>query len=78
VIVKDRCRAEALVSTKPLSFLGEVDPTNGLIVEKTMICLSNSCLISLNHSSHLGYLEHNPSLFCAVSLKDKGYNILKG
>jgi hypothetical protein len=34
VIVEGRCKAEALVSTKPLSFLGGVDPTNGLIVEK--------------------------------------------
>jgi len=34
VIVEGRCKAETLVSTKPLSFLGEVDPDNGLIVEK--------------------------------------------
>jgi predicted aconitase with swiveling domain len=34
VIVEGRCKAEALVSTKPLSFLGGVDPTNGLIIEK--------------------------------------------
>jgi hypothetical protein len=34
VIVEGRCKAEALVSTKPLSFLGGVDPNNGLIVEK--------------------------------------------
>jgi len=34
VIVEGQCRAEALVSTKPLSFLTGVDPTNGKITEK--------------------------------------------
>ncbi len=34
VIVEGRCEAQALVSTKPISFLGGVDPTNGKIVEK--------------------------------------------
>jgi predicted aconitase with swiveling domain len=34
VIVEGRCKAEALVSTKPISFLGGVEPTNGLIIEK--------------------------------------------
>ena len=33
-IVEGRCEAQALVSTKPISFLGRVDPTNGKIVEK--------------------------------------------
>jgi len=33
-IVEGHCKAEALVSTKPISFLGEVDPTNGKIIEK--------------------------------------------
>jgi len=33
-IVEGRCEAQALVSTKPISFLGGVDPTNGKIVEK--------------------------------------------
>ncbi len=33
-IVQGTCKAEALVSTKPLSFLGGVDPANGRIVEK--------------------------------------------
>lgn len=33
-IVEGHCKAEALVSTKPLSFLGGVDPTNGKIIEK--------------------------------------------
>lgn len=34
VVVEGRCKAEALVSAKPLSFLGGVDPTNGKIIEK--------------------------------------------
>jgi predicted aconitase with swiveling domain len=34
VIVEGRCRAEALVSAKPISFLGGVDPADGKIIEK--------------------------------------------
>ena len=34
VIVEGQCKTEALVSIKPLSFLGGVDPTNGKIIEK--------------------------------------------
>lgn len=33
-IVEGRCRAEAIVSTKPISFLGGVDPADGKIIEK--------------------------------------------
>jgi hypothetical protein len=33
-IVEGRCRAEALVSMKPISFLGGVDPADGKIIEK--------------------------------------------
>lgn len=33
-IVEGHCKAEALVSTKPISFLGEVDPADGKIIEK--------------------------------------------
>lgn len=33
-IVEGKCTAEALVSAKPISFLGGVDPTNGRIIEK--------------------------------------------
>jgi len=33
-IVEGHCKAEALVSTKPISFLGGVDPANGKITEK--------------------------------------------
>jgi predicted aconitase with swiveling domain len=33
-IVKGHCKAEALVSAKPISFLGGVDPADGKIIEK--------------------------------------------
>jgi predicted aconitase with swiveling domain len=33
-IVEGRCKAEALVSTKPISFLGGVDSANGKIIDK--------------------------------------------
>ncbi len=33
-IVEGQCKAEALVSTKPISFLGGVNPTNGKIIER--------------------------------------------
>lgn len=33
-IVEGRCRAEALVSAKSLSFLGGVDPADGKIIER--------------------------------------------
>lgn len=33
-IVEGKCTAEALVSAKPISFLGGVDPADGRIVEK--------------------------------------------
>ncbi len=33
-IVEGHCKAEALVSAKPLSFLGGVDPADGRIIEK--------------------------------------------
>jgi len=34
VIVEGHCKAKALVSAKPISFLGGVDPATGKIVEK--------------------------------------------
>jgi hypothetical protein len=34
-IVEGYCNAKALVSTKPISFLGEVDPADGKVTEKT-------------------------------------------
>ena len=33
-IVEGHCKAEALVSAKPISFLGDVDPETGKIIEK--------------------------------------------
>ncbi len=33
-IVEGHCKAEALVSTKPISFLGGVDPADGKIIDK--------------------------------------------
>ncbi len=33
-IVEGNCKAEALVSRRPLSFLGGVDPSTGIIMEK--------------------------------------------
>ena len=33
-IVEGCCKAEALVSSKPISFLGGIDQTNGKIIEK--------------------------------------------
>lgn len=33
-MVEGRCKAEALVSSKPISFLGGVDPADGKIIEK--------------------------------------------
>ncbi|MEM0058665.1 MAG: DUF126 domain-containing protein [Candidatus Bathyarchaeia archaeon] len=33
-IVEGKCIGEALVSTKPISFLGDVDPATGKIIEK--------------------------------------------
>ncbi len=34
-VVEGRCKATALVSTKPISFLGGVDPADGKIIDKT-------------------------------------------
>ena len=34
-IVEGQCRGEALVSARPLSFLGGVDPADGRIIDKT-------------------------------------------
>jgi predicted aconitase with swiveling domain len=33
-IVEGHCKAQALVSAKPISFLGGVDPANGKIIDK--------------------------------------------
>lgn len=42
-IVEGHCKAEALVSTKPISFLGGVDPADGNIIEKNHD-LSGQCV----------------------------------
>ena len=43
IIVEGCCRAEALVSKQPLSFLGDVDPADGKIIEKNHD-LSGQCV----------------------------------
>ncbi|MGB9959372.1 MAG: DUF126 domain-containing protein [Candidatus Bathyarchaeales archaeon] len=35
-IVEGSCKAEALVSTKPISFLGDIDPKTGKVVGKNL------------------------------------------
>jgi len=35
-IIEGRCKAEALVSAKPISFLGDIDPKTGKVVEKNL------------------------------------------
>jgi len=35
-IIEGHCKAEALVSTKPISFLGDIDPKTGKVVEKNL------------------------------------------
>jgi predicted aconitase with swiveling domain len=34
IVVEGHCKAKALVSSKPISFLGGVDPADGKIIEK--------------------------------------------
>lgn len=36
VIVEGRCKAEALVSANPISFLGDVDPKTGIVIGKKL------------------------------------------
>jgi len=59
VIVEGRCRAEALVSMKPISFLGGVDPADGKIIEKkhdlSGICIKGKVLcFPHGHGSTVG------------------------
>ncbi len=35
-IVEGSCKAEALVSTKPISFLGDIDPKTGKVIGKNL------------------------------------------
>ncbi|MDI6847295.1 MAG: DUF126 domain-containing protein [Candidatus Bathyarchaeia archaeon] len=58
-IVQGCCKAEALVSTMPISFLGGVDPTNGKIIEKNHDlhgeCVKDKALcFSHGHGSTVG------------------------
>jgi len=58
-IVEGYCKAEALVSTKPISFLGGVDPADGKIIEKNHdlfgICSKNKVLcFPHGHGSTVG------------------------
>lgn len=58
-IVEGTCTAEALVSTKPISFLGGVDPADGRIIEKDHdllgICVKDKVLVFPHgHGSTVG------------------------
>lgn len=59
VIVEGKCRAKALVSEKPISFLGGVDPADGRIVEKNHdlcgVCIKDKVLcFPHGHGSTVG------------------------
>ncbi len=59
VIVEGHCKAEALVTSKPISFLGGVDPSDGKIVEKGHelcgVCIRNKVLcFPHGHGSTVG------------------------
>jgi predicted aconitase with swiveling domain len=59
VIVEGHCQAEALVSIKPISFLGGVDPADGKIIEKNHdlcgLCIKNKVLcFPHGHGSTVG------------------------
>ena len=58
-IVEGHCEAEALVSAKPISFLGGVDPADGKIVEKNHdlcgVCIKEKVLcFPHGHGSTVG------------------------
>jgi predicted aconitase with swiveling domain len=58
-IVEGTCTAEALVSSKPISFLGGVDPADGKIIEKNHdlwgACIKDRVLVFPNgHGSTVG------------------------
>jgi hypothetical protein len=58
-IVEGRCKAEALVTSKPISFLGGVDPADGKIIEKNHelcgFCVKDSVLcFPHGHGSTVG------------------------
>jgi predicted aconitase with swiveling domain len=58
-IVEGTCTAEALVTTKPISFLGGVDPADGKIIEKNHdlcgVCIKDRILVFPHgHGSTVG------------------------
>ncbi len=58
-IVEGTCTSEALVSTKPISFLGGVDPADGKIIEKNHdlcgTCIKDKVLVFPHgHGSTVG------------------------
>ena len=58
-IVEGHCKAKAIVSTKPISFLGGVDPADGRIIEKKHdlcgICIKDKILcFPHGHGSTVG------------------------
>ena len=58
-IVEGHCKAEALVSAKPISFLGGVDPADGRIIEKNHdlcgLCIKDKVLcFPHGHGSTVG------------------------
>jgi predicted aconitase with swiveling domain len=58
-IVEGTCTAEALVTTKPISFLGGVDPADGKIIEKNHdlcgACIKDKILVFPHgHGSTVG------------------------
>lgn len=58
-IVEGHCKAEALVSAKPISFLGGVDPADGKIIEKNHdlggVCIKDKVLcFPHGHGSTVG------------------------
>jgi predicted aconitase with swiveling domain len=59
IIVEGKCRGEALVSAKPISFLGGIDPADGKIIEKkhdlSGLCIKDKILcFPHGHGSTVG------------------------
>jgi len=59
VIVEGKCTGEALVSSKPISFLGGIDPADGKVIEKDHdlcgICVKDKILcFPHGHGSTVG------------------------
>ena len=59
IIVEGKCEAEAIVSAKPISFLGGIDPADGIVVEKNHdllgVCIKDKVLcFPHGHGSTVG------------------------